>query len=334
MGLGILFVDKVAVVGTDVFHTALLGQFQQFGIHLDLFGVGFAVSPDVAVRNLMALEFQVIVLAEHLLEPHHGFFGLLHAALHDLLRNFTAQTGRADNESFVEQLQVFVVGAWTHVEAVDPRAGDELDEVVVALFVLGQHDQVPARLVDAFELEAFVAASGHIHFAAENRLEVGYRSLLGQCRLTFGNELLGVLALIRVLAILVGLGSIGAVMECFELLFSLFHRSLGLAAHFVGVVEELLDTHHVAMVGHGHAAHAVGNGLVNQFGDGRLSVKNGILGVYVQVNEVLHSCGVQRGMDRVEESADRQVETNVCRAGRETGGCGTLHGGRGMTDKL
>ena len=43
------------------------------------------------------------------------------------------------------------------------------------------------------------------------------------------------------------------------------------------IVEELLYTHHVAMVGDGYALHVVGNGLVDKFLYGSLSVEYGVL---------------------------------------------------------
>ena len=51
-------------------------------------------------------------------------------------RYLASDAGRADDESLVVAFEVGAVGAWTHVVAVDPRAGDELDEVLIALVVL------------------------------------------------------------------------------------------------------------------------------------------------------------------------------------------------------
>ena len=43
------------------------------------------------------------------------------------------------------------------------------------------------------------------------------------------------------------------------------------------------------MVGNGHAAHAVANGLVYEFRHCSLAVKHRVLGVNVKMNEVLHT---------------------------------------------
>jgi hypothetical protein len=67
--------------------------------------------------------------------------------------------------------------------------------------------------------------------------------------------------------------------------------------NIVAVVEELLDAKHVAMVGHSHAAHSVTDGLIDQFRNGSLSIKDTVLCVYVQMYEIFHSsliCGKGR----------------------------------------
>ena len=67
-----------------------------------------------------------------------------------------------------------------------------------------------------------------------------------------------------------------------------FVKSSNCAASLPTVVEELLYAEHVAVVGHGHAPHAVGNGLVYQFLDTCLSVKNAVISMYVKMDEILH----------------------------------------------
>jgi hypothetical protein len=55
---------------------------------------------------------------------------------------------------------------------------------------------------------------------------------------------------------------------------------------------ELLNAEHVTMVSDGHALHSVGNSLVNQFLDARLSVKYRIIGMYMQMYEIFHRFSV------------------------------------------
>ena len=75
------------------------------------------------------------------------------------------------NFFFVVFFQVFVVGSWSHVEAVHPCSRYEFDEVVVACEVFCQHDKVPSRLVFFAFANGFVSAACHVHFTAEDWLE-------------------------------------------------------------------------------------------------------------------------------------------------------------------
>ena len=61
-----------------------------------------------------------------------------------------------------------------------------------------------------------------------------------------------------------------------------------LAVHALAVVEKLLYAHHVAVVGDGHAAHAVAHGLVDQLRYTGLSVEYRVVCMYVQVYEIFH----------------------------------------------
>ena len=60
------------------------------------------------------------------------------------------------------------------------------------------------------------------------------------------------------------------------------------------ILEELLDAEHVAVVRDGKAGHAELFGAVEQVLDRRLSVEDGVLGMYVQVDESHISGGVSR----------------------------------------
>ena len=122
VSFGIFLVHEVAVVRADILHVIFRRQFQDFRVHLHLFRIRVAVGPHVGVRHLVALQFQVVILSEHPFEPPYRFLRLLDAALHDFLRHLAAQASRAYNQSFVELLQVLVVGAWPHIEAVHPAA--------------------------------------------------------------------------------------------------------------------------------------------------------------------------------------------------------------------
>ena len=159
---------------------------------------------------------------------------------------------------------------------------------MVALFVLGQHYEVPAGLVDALRLEFFVAAAGHIHFATEDGLEIGHGPLARNLSLAVGDELFGRLPRVRIFPLLVRHRRIGTVLQRGEFFLRLLQRTLGLPRHFLGIVEEFLDAHHVAMVGHCHSAHAVAHSLVYELRDGCLTVENRVLCMNMEMNKVLH----------------------------------------------
>ena len=52
---------------------------------------------------------------------------------------------------------------------------------------------------------------------------------------------------------------------------------LPLTVHLVAIVEQFFHTEHISMVGDGNATHAVGNGLVYQFLNARLSIEYGVV---------------------------------------------------------
>ena len=241
MGLGVLFFDEVDVVGADELDAVFACQFDEHAVGLLLQGEGLAVGPLPRVFHLVALQLEVVVVAEHAVVPLNGLAGSGDVALKDFLGYLASDAGRADDESLVVTLEIGAVGTRTHVVAVYPCARDELDEVLVALVVLGQHNEVVAALVFAAVLLLLGAMLGHIHLAAEDGLE-------------------GFLA--RLLALFVDADT---------------------------VVVELLDAEHVAVVGDSHAPHAVGNGLVDEFRNLGLAVQDGIVCMYVQMNEIFHN---------------------------------------------
>ena len=68
-------------------------------------------------------------------------------------------------------LQLLMIGTWTIVETVYPGVAHEFDQILVAVIVLSQHDQVIAAEVFFSFLQVHVATTGHIHLTAEDRLE-------------------------------------------------------------------------------------------------------------------------------------------------------------------
>ena len=148
---------------------------------------------------------------------------------------------------------------------------------MVSLEVLGQQDQVVAALV-GLALLVVQAAACHIDLAADNGLEGQFAAKLLQLFLTFGDLRGGICRRLR--AVAEG-GDPGFAFGDFAFEFSL---------DLLDVIVKLLDTEHIAVVRHGDAGLSVGHGLVHEFLDAGLSVENRILGMYVKMYELRHSC--------------------------------------------
>ena len=136
--LGILFVEEVDVVGSDDLHTMLLPQLEEDSIDLLLLFIGLLVTERVV--GLMALQLEVEVIAEEPLEPLDALLRLVDIAVHDVLGDLPTEAGRGGNDALMVRLQQLLVDTWAVVVAVDPRARDHLDEVLVARDILRQED--------------------------------------------------------------------------------------------------------------------------------------------------------------------------------------------------
>ena len=147
MGLGILLIDEVGIVRADELDAVLVGQLDEHLVSFLLQGKRLAIGADGGVFHLVALQLQVVVVAKDAMVPLDGLAGSCDVAVENLLGHLAGNACRTDDEPFVVALQVFTVGTRTHVVAIHPRAAHQLDEVLVALVVLGEHDEVVAALV-------------------------------------------------------------------------------------------------------------------------------------------------------------------------------------------
>ena len=57
--------------------------------------------------------------------------------------------------------------------------------------------------------------------------------------------------------------------------------AIGFAILLIYIIKEFLDTKHITVIGYSNTFHTIGNSLIHQLGDRRLSVQDGILGVYM-----------------------------------------------------
>ena len=119
----------------------------------------------------MALEFQIVVVAPEALVPLDSLTGPGDISLQDLRRHLTSDTGRADNQVLMVSLQIGTVRTGTVIETVDPGVADEFDEVLIAVGILGQHDEVIAAKVFLLVPQVLIATTGHIHLTTEDGLE-------------------------------------------------------------------------------------------------------------------------------------------------------------------
>ena len=154
-------IDIMNVVGCHQFQIEFLRPLNQLSIHLRLFG------------DRVVLEFQIEIFdAERLLEPVHRGAGLVQLVLLNQLRNLACQTARKGDQAGLLLRQEFLVDARLVVVALQVRCCRELDEILVAGFVLRQQDQmvidVPAAAAGLFVQSA---ARRDIHFAADDRLD-------------------------------------------------------------------------------------------------------------------------------------------------------------------
>ena len=68
-------------------------------------------------------------------------------------------------------LKLLVVGTRTIVETIHPRVTNQLNQILVAVLVLGQYYKVVSSKVFFCLLQAHVASASHIHLATKDRLE-------------------------------------------------------------------------------------------------------------------------------------------------------------------
>ena len=226
VSFSILLIHEMGIVGTDEFDTIFLSQFDEYLIRLLLQGESLAVCPLHGVGHLMPLQLQIVVVAPKALVPLDGLAGTCNIAFQDLRRHFASDTGRADNQILVVFLKFHTVCTWAVIESVDPGIADEFDEVLIAVGILGQHDEVIAAKVFLCLFQAFVSTTGHIHLATEDRFER---------------------------------------FEAFLLTFFV---------HPDADVVKFFDTEHIAVIGNGHASHAVLNSFVYKPLDTRLSIED------------------------------------------------------------
>ena len=135
-------------------------------------GNEMAVDLDL-LGDAVILQFEIKILRpERLFEPINGVARLGQLVLEDQFGNFAGQAAGQGDQTLLVRRQQFLVDARLVIIALQVRGGGQLDEVLVAGFVLGQQSQmmisVPAAAAGLF-LQA--AARGDIDLAADDRFD-------------------------------------------------------------------------------------------------------------------------------------------------------------------
>ena len=215
----------MGIVRANQFDTIFLGEFYQHLIGFLLQGERLAIGTNRRVGHFMALQFQIIVVAENAMIPFDGFTRAGYITLQNLMRHLARNTCRTNHQPLVVFLQVFAVGTRTHIIAIYPRVAHQLNQILITLIVLGKHYQVITAHVFFATPQFLGTIARHIHLATEDGL---------------------------------------------ERLQPLFLPTFVDAAH---VVMKFLDSEHIAVIGNGHAFHAVGYRFIYQLLNTRLAIQ-------------------------------------------------------------
>ena len=277
MRLGMLLIDKVHVIRTDGAHMVLGRQITQIVIHLELHGVGLVVG--IFDRCPMQLQFEVIILAKEILVPANRLIGSFHIIGRNGTRHLSGQTRRTTNQPFVVFLQLRAVGTRAHIETLGPCFGDNLNQVVVTRFILGQQDEVIATLV-GFSLLILQSTASHIDLTTDNWLKSRFLLPYSQFLLLCRNLGIQVINLLRTIA------------QGRQTSLTRLDTILAFTLDLLHIVEELLLAKHVTMIRQGNTGLAIGHSLIYQALNRRLAIENRVLRMDVQVDKLGHSCSL------------------------------------------
>ena len=127
----VLRVEVMGVARGDQGNARVFSDANQSLVHHGLFGKG--VGHDLK---------EVVSLPHDVLVEQRPFGGLILPALQDQLGHLPRQTGGGGDDPPGAAGQKVVIDARLVVEAVRVGDGDELDEVAIPFFVLGEEDEV------------------------------------------------------------------------------------------------------------------------------------------------------------------------------------------------
>ena len=232
---GIFFVNEVRIIGGNQLHAVFAGKVDQHGVDLFLPLVNLHIC--AGFLGLMPLQLDIIVLSEEVFEPLYSCFRLAEVAvfrdsIENFLRQLTSQARRAADDSFVPALQQLLIYTRRMIERIGHVARGHA-EVVITHHILRQQDQVPAGPVD--DICPPLAVDGFV---------LAFRQSSAACAVSLHTH------------------------DGFERHEGLsadtrFHTvSRTLAVHFLAVVQQVLDTVHIAMIGQRHGVHSGRNTFI------------------------------------------------------------------------
>ena len=122
--------------------------------------------------DIVVLELdEVVLFAEDVLVPLGNGQRLFFVALCCRLGDLALETGGQGDNPLVVLLQYFIIDTRLIVETLEVADGNDVAQVLIALEVFRQEDQVIGKPCLLVLVEA--AARGHIDLAADDRLEPG-----------------------------------------------------------------------------------------------------------------------------------------------------------------
>ncbi|MEI9998625.1 MAG: hypothetical protein WDO13_05390 [Verrucomicrobiota bacterium] len=165
--LGVVLAHVVDVVGRDDLQPELLRVLAQLGDH------------DLLLRHAVVGDLEVkVARREDRLEVVDRFLRVFRPAGDDVARDLAGQARAGADETARMLREDFLVDARLVVHALEVRRGDELDQVAVALLVLGQEQEMSRGLPRVAGLAVQAAARREVDLAPDDRLDVDLAALL------------------------------------------------------------------------------------------------------------------------------------------------------------
>ena len=165
VGAGILPVQVVAVVGGHQRQLQLGGHLHQ------------ALVDDVLLRDGVLLQLDIVAPGEQLAVPAGGGDGILHPAAAALHGHLALEAGRHGDQPLGAPREQFAVDAGPVVEALLVAGRGQVGQVLVALHVLAEQDQVVGRVGDALGVLGKARLRRQVELAADDRLDAGLLAL-------------------------------------------------------------------------------------------------------------------------------------------------------------